>query len=39
MDSIDWFFNSLEQSLHQILANQFLHQDVFANFCVEGSFN
>ena len=34
MDSINGFFNPLENTLHQILANQFLHQDIFANFCV-----
>ena len=39
MDSITCFFNPLEYTLHQISANQFLHQDIFANFCVEGSFN
>lgn len=39
MDSIDWFFNPLENTLHQILANQILHQEVFANICVEDSSN
>jgi len=39
MDSIIGFFIPLENSLHQILANQILHQEVFANICVEGFFN
>ena len=39
MDSIHWFFIPLENTLHPILANQFLHQDIFAKFCVEGIFN
>jgi len=39
MDSIIGFFSPLENSLHQILANQILHQEIFATFCVEGFFN
>jgi len=35
MDSIIGFFSPLENSLHQILANQLLHQEIFANICVE----
>jgi len=35
MDSIIGFFSPLENSLHQILANQILHQEIFANICVE----
>ena len=38
MDSIIGFFSPLENSLHQILANQLLHQEIFANICVEAFF-
>jgi len=39
MDSINGFFNPLENSLHQILANQILHQEIFASFCAEEILN
>lgn len=39
MDRINWFFDPLDESLRQILANQILHQDIFATFCVRGVFN
>jgi len=39
IDSTIDFFNPLDNSLHQIFANQFIHQDIFATFCVGGFFN
>ena len=39
LDSIHWFFNPPDESLHQIFANPNLHQDIFCNICVGGDFN